>query len=138
MTNRVFCFRLPFPVGVQRNVVYYITSFSVCQGVLETFFDFLFREPISFPRRLASASSIDRQPTLRRSAQRHLLYHIQPLLSRGFWKFSDVCCLFLRTNRRTRCTLIECLYIILQIPTFVNPFPEISFLFSALFLMVLS
>ena len=138
MTNRVSCFCLPFSVGVQRNVVYYITSFSVCQGVLEAFFDFLFREPIPFPNRLGSALPKEQLTSSRRSAQRHLLYHIQLLLSRGFWKISDVCCLFLRPNRRTRCTLNECSYMILQIPTFVNPFPEISFLFSALFLAVLS
>ena len=86
MTNRVSCFCLPFPVGAQRNVVYYITSFSVCQGVLEAFFDFLFREPIPFPNRLGSALPKDQLTSSRRSAQRHLLYHIQLLLSRGFWK----------------------------------------------------
>ena len=88
MTNRVSCFCLPFPVGVQRNVVYYITSFSVCQGVLEAFFDFLFREPIPFPNRLGSALPKDQLTSSRCSAQRHLLYHIQLLLSRGFWKIS--------------------------------------------------
>ena len=86
MTNRVSCFCLPFPVGVQRNVVYYITSFSVCQGVLEASFDFLFREPIPFPNRLGSALPKDQLTSSRCSAQRHLLYHIQLLLSRGFWK----------------------------------------------------
>ena len=44
MSNRVFCFRLPFPVGVRRNVIYYTISKTVCQEVLETFFQTFVRD----------------------------------------------------------------------------------------------